>query len=127
MLQAEAKRSSYADAVEHGGRKREASHIFETGCILRHFGPMSMAVENREQADDRNASRDRKIDRQYQQKAERHDRGEDARLDERDRAMRIMPRVPPASMTPTKAAGQAQIALPPLSAAHKPTAIMTVM
>src|SRR5262245_31657639 len=37
-----------------------------------------------------------------------------------------MPSAPPASMTPTKAAGQAQIALPPLSAAHSPTVNITV-
>ena len=34
---------------------------------------------------------------------------------------------PPASITPTKASGHAQIALPPFSAAHSPTAIITVM
>ncbi len=38
-----------------------------------------------------------------------------------------MPSAPPASITPTKASGQAQTALPPFIAAQRPTAIITVM
>ena len=38
-----------------------------------------------------------------------------------------MPSTPPNSITPTKASGHAQIARPPLSAAHSPTATITVM
>src|SRR5882757_186776 len=38
-----------------------------------------------------------------------------------------MPNAPPTSITPTKAAGQAHNARPPLSAAHRPTAIITAI
>ena len=38
-----------------------------------------------------------------------------------------MPSAPPISITPTKAAGQTHSARPPLSAAHRPTATITVM
>ena len=75
---------------------------------------MGMAMEQGEQADDGDAGRDRQVDRQARPagRAQRPRRGCPAR---RTAAARAACRAaPPASITPTKASGHAQIALPAL-------------
>lgn len=80
---------------------------------------MGIAMEQREEADDRHADRHRDLQGDQRQQAEHHDGGRNGRLD-KGRPMPASAAAKPSIMVTTKA-GIAQMARPPTRKAQRPT------